>query len=106
MQNIGYDAFLVGSTVGQVGIYSSVNNRLIKMLFSEGLSVYEMVHQPKTKRIALACDGGMVLLFETDAYEKVGQISVQQNDITSLMYVRADLMIVCQVLGYIDVLLF
>ena len=48
----------------------------------------------------------MVLLFETDAYEKVGQISVQQNDITSLMYVRADLMIVGQVLGYIDVLLF
>ena len=47
-----------------------------------------------------------MLLFETDAYDKVGQVSVQQNDITSLMYVRTDLMIVGQVLGYLDVILF
>ena len=39
---IDNDTFIVGSTIGQVAVYSSTDNRLIKMLINEGLSVYEM----------------------------------------------------------------
>ena len=57
---------------GQVAIYSSTDSRCIKMLINEGLSVYEMAFDRKSKRMILACDGGLILIYEIDNYEKVG----------------------------------
>lgn len=42
------------------------------MLVDEGLSVYEVVVTQRAKRMALACDGGMALIYETENFEKVG----------------------------------
>ncbi len=68
MTAVGYDAYLVGTTVGQIAVYSNDDNRLIKMLVNEGLSVYEAAFSMKTRRMALACDGGLALIFELDNY--------------------------------------
>ena len=43
MTPINHDQILVGSTIGQVGVFSSVTNTLVRMLVDEGLSVYEVV---------------------------------------------------------------
>ncbi len=64
------------------------------MLVNEGLSVYEAAFSMKTRRMALACDGGLALIYELDNYEKVGQISAQKPDITSLFYVKDDVLVV------------
>ena len=106
MTAVGYDAYLVGTTVGQIAVYSNDDNRLIKMLVNEGLSVYEAAFSMKTRRMALACDGGLALIYEMDNYEKVGQISAQRPDITSLFYVKDDVLVVGQVGGYMDVVQF
>ena len=45
------------------------------MLVDEGLSVYEVVVTQRAKRMALACDGGMALIYETENFEKVGQVT-------------------------------
>ena len=44
--------------------------------------------------MALACDGGMALIYETENFEKVGQVTAQRPDITSLMYVKDDVLVV------------
>jgi len=79
---------------------------MVKMLIHEGLSVYEIAHSAKSKRISLACDGGLVMIFEIENFEKIGQITVQQSDITSLIYAKEDVLVVGQVLGFIDVVSF
>jgi len=43
MTPINHETLIVGSTIGQVGIYNSSDHTLIKMLVDEGLSVYEVV---------------------------------------------------------------
>ena len=45
------------------------------MLVSEGLSVYEAVLTQRAKRMALACDGGIALIYEIENFEKVGQVT-------------------------------
>ena len=40
---INHDRLLVGSTVGQVAIYSNITNSIERSLVNEGLSVYEVV---------------------------------------------------------------
>ena len=42
LASIDNDTFIVGTTIGQVAIYNSTENKLTKMLINEGLSVYEM----------------------------------------------------------------
>ena len=42
LASIDNDTFIVGSTIGQVAVYSSSENKMVKMLINEGLSVYEM----------------------------------------------------------------
>ena len=64
------------------------------MLVGEGLSVYEVVFTNRAKRMALACDGGMALIYETESFEKVGQVTAQRPDITSLMYVKDDVLVI------------
>ena len=75
MTPISHEHILVGSTIGQVGVFSSINNQLVRMLVDEGLSVYEVVVTQRAKRMALACDGGMALIYETENFEKVGQVT-------------------------------
>ena len=45
LASIDNDTFIVGTTIGQVAIYNSTENKLVKMLINEGLSVYEMAFQ-------------------------------------------------------------
>ena len=47
---------------------------MLKKLLNGGLAVYECATALKARRMALACDGGTVLLYETQTFEKVGQI--------------------------------
>ena len=54
----------------------------------------------------IATDGGIVKLFETENFEEIGQITVQQNDITALIYMKPSFLVIGQVKGYIDVLHF
>ena len=42
------------------------------MLINEGLSVYEMAFQMRSKKMVLACDGGLIMVYELENYEKVG----------------------------------
>lgn len=72
LQTLGNDSFIVGSTTGQVAIYSLKTNSLTKVLINEGLSVYEMVYTNRSKRMSIACDGGMVMVYNMENYEKVG----------------------------------
>ena len=106
LQSIDNDTFIVGSTVGQVAIYNSSDSSLKKMLVNEGLSVYEMAFQQRSKRMILACDGGLIMIYDLTNFEKIGQMTVQQPDITALHFIRNDILTVGQVLGYLDVLSF
>lgn len=45
---------------------------MIKMLVNEGLSVYEAAFSNRKRRMALACDGGIALIYEMDNFERVG----------------------------------
>ena len=45
------------------------------MLVNEGLSVYEVVFSLKVRRMALACDGGVAIIYDMDSFEKVGQVT-------------------------------
>lgn len=45
------------------------------MLLNEGLSIYDLAVSSRSKRMALACDGGMALIFNTETFEKVGQVT-------------------------------
>ena len=69
---IGYDKYLVGTTVGSVAVYRTEDNTMIKMLVNEGLSVYEAAFSMRMKRMTLACDGGIALVYEMDNFERVG----------------------------------
>jgi len=103
---IGHEAILLGSTVGQIAVYSSIDGSLLRILVEEGLSIYEAVFSMRVKRMALACDGGMALIYELDSYEKIGQVTAQKPDITSLMYAKDDVLVVGQVGGFMDVIAF
>ena len=46
------------------------------MLINEGLSIYEAIYSPKRKRIVIACDGGLLMIFEVENFNKVGQVSM------------------------------
>lgn len=94
LASIDNDTFIVGSTVGQVAVYSSLENKMIKLLINEGLSVYEMAFQQRTKRMILACDGGLIMIYNLENFEKVGQLTVQQPDVTSLLFVRNEILVV------------
>ena len=54
----------------------------------------------------MATDGGVVKIFDNSNFAQIGEITVQQNDITVLVYVRTDILVVGQVQGCIDVVLF
>lgn len=57
----------------------------------------------RANQMALACDGGMMLLFEMGSFDKMGQITVQREDVTALTYVRDDIILSGEVLGFFDV---
>lgn len=42
LQAISDQVFVVGSTAGKVAVYNSTSHHLIKVLVTEGLSVYEI----------------------------------------------------------------
>lgn len=65
LATVNHDMFLAGSTSGQVAIFNSSNGSLLKRLGNNKLPVYECAVALKSKRMALACDGGTVLMFET-----------------------------------------
>jgi len=72
MRAIGYDRYLVGTTVGSVAVFRTEDNSLIRMLVNEGLSVYEAAFTNRNQRMALACDGGIALIYEMENFERVG----------------------------------
>ena len=103
---LGESHFLVGSTQGQVCIYNNQTQTLSKQLDTGGLSIYEMAYTAKGKRLAVGCDEGLINIYDLDAHDRVGQVKAQQSDITSLLYVTHDRLVVGQVEGYIDVIKF
>ena len=44
--------------------------------------------------MVLACDGGLIMIYELTNFEKVGQLTVQQPDITALHFARNDILTV------------
>ena len=46
------------------------------------------------------------MIYEIENFEKVGQVTAQRPDITSMMYVKDDVLVIGQVGGYIDVIHF
>ena len=104
--SVGDNHFVVGSTVGMVIVFDMLTLAPVKTLVQEGLSVYELAYSSRSKRMSLACDGGLVTIYDVNDYEKLGQVSVQRPDITALLYVRDDVLIVGQVQGHIDVITF
>ena len=62
-----------------------------------------MAFSMKSNQLALACDGGMILLYEIGSFDSMGQIAVQREDVTALTYVRDEIILSGQVLGFFDV---
>lgn len=65
-----------------------------------------MAFSPKAKRMSVACDGGQIMIFDLESYEKVGQVTAQKEEITALLYSRPDQLVIGQDFGYLDVLSF
>ena len=91
---LGESHFLVGSTQGQVCIYNNQTQTLSKQLDTGGLSIYEMAYTAKGKRLAVGCDEGLINIYDLDAHDRVGQVKAQQSDITALLYVTHDRLVV------------
>ena len=53
--------------------------------------------------MALACDGGLALIYDMETFQKIAQVTAQRPDITSLIYARDDVLVIGQVAGFIDV---
>ena len=49
-----------------------------------------MAFSPKAKRLSVACEGGQIMIFDLESYEKVGQVTAQKEEITALLYSRPD----------------
>ena len=64
------------------------------MIQTDGLIVFEMAFSPRAKRMTLACDGGQIMIFDLENFEKVGQLTVQKEEIISLLYSRPDQLVV------------
>ena len=73
---------------------------------THGLSIYEMAYQPETQRLAIGCDEGHVYVYDMVTHKKVSETKCQQSDITSMLYVTNDRLIIGQAGGYIDVIKF
>ena len=58
LEQIGEHNYLVGSTQGQVCIYSTTTNELVKRMETHGLSIYEMSYHPQSRSLAIGCDQG------------------------------------------------
>ena len=65
-----------------------------------------MAYTSKGKRLAVGCDEGLINIYDLDAHDRVGQIKAQKSDITALLYVTHDRLVVGQIEGYIDVIKF
>ena len=53
-----------------------------------------MAYTAKGKRLAVGCDEGLINIYDLDAHDRVGQVKAQQSDITSLLYVTHDRLVV------------
>lgn len=58
-------------------MYNTMTHQLVKMIISEGLSVYEVAVSTASGKFCIACDGGLVIIYEIENFEKLGQITVQ-----------------------------
>ena len=61
---------------------------------TNGNSIYEMAYHPQTKRLAIGCDEGQVYVFDMETYKKVTDVKCQQADITSMIYISDEYLIV------------
>ena len=94
ISSLSQDQLLAGSTHGQVCIYDTYTTELTAQLDTDGLSIYEMAYEPQTKRLAIGCDDGQVYVYDMDDYKKVSDVRCQQSDITSMLYLTTDRLVV------------
>jgi hypothetical protein len=71
---IGESHFLVGSTGGQVHLFSMNSQKLSKKLPTDDLSMVVHAVSPRAQRLAIGCEEGAVMIFDLNSHERVGTI--------------------------------
>lgn len=109
MSTLGNEYFIVGSTEFQIAVYShslqeDKTAKLVKMLSGKNkLSIYDVAFSQRIMVLAVACDGGLIQFFEMVNFEKIGQLKAQLTDVTSIVFVRPNVLVAAQIKGYFDI---
>ena len=106
MQSIGEQTILLCSTSGKIIVYNTRQHKVEKVLQESGNTVFYVTFTQRGKRIACAFDSGEIVIYDYLSFEKVCSFSVQQNEVTSMLFVTHDKLLVGQVQGFIDVVVF
>lgn len=103
IKNIGDEYYILGTTQGKIMVFDGETNAMVRTLVERGLAVYHMCFSYRADQLALATDHSTLLVYELSNFNSLGQVIVESEDISSLIYSRERFILVGQAEGYVDV---